>query len=410
MVQVFFSQRELVMKQWLKQHWFNVALLVALAAVGVSANWHRLAPRPARLAPPSTSQSIAQMLPLGPPPSSIMVSPAADERPEEPRTLTRVAFKKQLETFNPSVDILKKMNVTIENEFAGNFGITDEAIRGAADASYERMKIAHPSIKDYHLVVRPNGMDGGANTQFFKNQKRVVVSIDPSAWQRSAAHELTHVLSGMVIQEDWLPGFLREFVATAAEPMSKDEEVPITYEQFNRPILSIAKTVNRKDHQINAMNAPLDGIRYDLLRAAGRKIGTDRHRELARKIYDQAAKRGVAVPLEEFKPLFDEAGIGDCVLFQTASAEGTYLDVAMFTNGIPLIMFKQIDQSGVESVPMASLRLVWRKNGDAIGNVNASTTPVGLLADQSGAVFAPFADTYEITLGTTTYTYKISDR
>lgn len=411
----------------------NVAILAAIVLFGTKYEFYDPYVRQARLekahqeaedrrkaadSPAPTTDS-PQLPPIvtgqNPDPSTLAApAPAAGQNPDQPREAKVMVPNKAP---RPAVngDILGQLGVQIDNEYGDSpYGITDADIRAAADVSYNRLGIADSCVKGVKLVVRDSDVLGEASTtQWRQDHSQVIVTINGLNWDSDASHEMTHVLMGCVAAEERLPGFLAEFISEAAEvspdwfPVGKTPLESMTYDELNVPTLGIGKDLSGASSTINANGAPLDGPRYDLLRMAAIKIGPAKHRELAKAIYAMAANSTKPTTLDQVKPLFDQAGIGDCVLFHETTAPGLYVDVAFRNDGMPVILYKSIDSTGVESSFPATLRAVWRKDGKPLAKTEGMTNPLGMLVDDANAPFAAMSDEYDVTIGTTTYVYKV---
>lgn len=406
-------------RTFLKTNWLGVAILIAIIGFGIHDRWPKSRPK-SRPAQTISAEELRAKLEARR--SEQLESEIRDERtngvpiafaPDQAdvhRVLAREWFYHgPVLPTEPSVDILGKLGVKLENETQPEFGITDDMIRAIADESYALIgNVADDGLKGYTLYVRLNHT-GEASTGFDKERKRVVISIDPTLVGFSMGHELAHVLLGRVTADTILPGFVNEFVAEAAEvngTQALGSGPMFTYDRLNRPVFGLSKTLDGVTGNIG-VNSPLDPFRYDLLRLGGEKIGTDQHRALAREIAVMALDADNPLSMADVKPLFEEAGLGDCVLFTETTKVGAYMDVALTTEGIPFIFYKQVDEQGVESSFPANIRFTWRKDSKALWSFSGATNEGGMFIDMGGASYAPYADQYDITIGTETITYMI---
>lgn len=347
-------------------------------------------------------------------PATPSIRPAAGEHPEEPRRLKKAEFYTAPIFPEPTFDILRRLGVEVQNEFAGthmicDFGVTEAAIRGVADEVYGWLETADPMLTGWTLIVRAGQAGTFAETAFDTNAHMVVLSIDPQVAPWIMAHEMVHVLSGRINYENWLSGYAQEFTAVTAETVRPPWFDPMfDYDRANRSILGFGKTYSGERGKVHAQNTPLDGMRYDLMRLVGDKIGKQEQRRLSKKIITMALEREARLADVEIQEIFAEAGIGDCVLFSNTQEPGVYLDVVVRTDGVPLILYKQIDDQGVESSFASPMRLVWLRQDIPIMVAETTTNPgSGVLLDDAARFLAPFADEYRIVLGTTTYSYRI---
>lgn len=325
------------------------------------------------------------------------------------RSISRESLYVASEFPKASVDILAQLGVHLINEMPEETGVTDEDVRAAADISYSRLGIADEELRGWTLFVRSsnNGMNA---TSFNEKKKFIVIEMDPPMFPFAGPHELTHALSGKVMREDRLPGIMSEFVATAAEIYQPpgSEFNPFSYEILNRPILGTGKNQDGKADRIHAVGAPLDAMRYELLRQAGKKIGDDAYRSLATEIYKTAAKKDGPVLLDDLQPVFAQAGIGDCVLFTHTEEPGVYVDLAIATNHAPIVLTKYIDGQGQESMVDAPFSLTWRKGGRTINKFEGTAAPI--FTDDGSVPFGGMMDEYVVKVGNLSYTYVIKDR
>ncbi len=402
------------MRLFLAKNW---QFLVLLAAIGSWAAYdHRyewgIVKRPARTtkidrqAGAVTSSSLEVLLGKSGPPV-VPTAPALGQDPANVRSIPRDWLYTPPAMPQPNTDVLAVIGVKLVNEFNGDFGVTDDAIRGTADLSYGLLGIADKDLKGWELVVRPG--NGVANTQMMTEQRRAVIQIDPSLVPTAFGHEMTHFLAGKVTADNLVPGFISEFIAEAAEingkPPAQGPDI-FDYDRLNRPILGISTSLSGVVGKIGA-DSPLDGFRYDLMRLGAAKIGAEKHRAVATQIWQAAEKADKPLSLADVKPYFDEAGLGDCVLFTETTEPGVYVDIAVSTDGVPFIFYKQVDNQGVETSLPANLRLTWRKGEQVLANYNGATNEAGIFVDSGMFTVAPYADMYEVTIGTQTWAYRL---
>lgn len=302
----------------------------------------------------------------------------------------------------PTVDVLAELGVTLENEYEGRFGITDEAIRGAADVVYTRLGVAD-DLEGWTLSFRST--EEGAFTHVDAKKKRAVVSIAPPEFEYSASHELAHVLTGLTMTDETAPRVMMEFVAIAAEPHGKASEL-FTYERVNVPILGIGKSLDGESGIIHANNSPLDGLRYDLLRTIDDEISDSEQIALAKAIYAQAKKNG-EITLGESQQLFEQYGVGDCAIFAQTTEPGLYVDVVWRNDGTPVILAKTIDKTGYEGFsPGGVVQIVYRdESGRAMGAATAPLIPI--LTDDGLAKMGAYAAVYELRINGEAFQYHL---
>ncbi len=407
-------------RSFLSQHWFATLLLISFVGFQV----YDRAPTKSRARPKVTTAtpSVEDVAKLEERRQGLIESEIRDQKlTGTPLALApsqgnaRRVLPREWFYHGPSLptelsgDVLAKLGIKLENETPPEFGLTDEVIRAVADQSYALIgQVADEGLTGYSLHVRLNHT-GEASTGFDKDRRRVVISIDPTLAVYSLGHELAHVLLGRVTADSILPGFVNEFVAEAAEKNGTPtlgNGPRFDYERLNRPIFGLSRTLDGTTGVIGT-NSPLDGFRYDLLRLGGEKIGADKHRELAHEIVVLALNADRPLSMADVKPLFETYGLGDCVLFTETTEVGAYVDVAFTTDGVPFVFNKQVDGQGVESSFPATLRFTWRKDGKPLWSFSGGTNEAGMFVDAGGATYAPFADQYDVTIGTETIVYMI---
>jgi hypothetical protein len=357
---------------------------------------------------PTSQQAMPQVIyatPTLPSPAEVSGLFAAKSESGVIRTLDRSALMRLPVLERNGANILETLGVRVVNEMPETTGVTEADIRTAADVSWQRLHIADKHLRGWTLFVRPS--QGMARTGFDMNNKFIVIEIDPTLFPYAAPHEMTHALMGQVSMENWLPGIVAEFVATAAEahrPPNTAVDL-FTYERLNRPILATAQSISGDVDRISDAGAPLDSLRYELLRTAGKKIGDEAYRQLASDIFRQAQEKKGPVSLDDLRDLFFQAGIGDCVLFSHTVEPGLYLDVTVGTNQAPIILTKYVDGAGREAVIQSQFTIVWKKNGQPIQSFTGAVQP--MITDDGAIPFAAMMDEYEITIGNISYTYRI---
>lgn len=334
---------------------------------------------------------------------------AAKDQDVVERVIYRESLYRLPELPKTNVDIIAKLGITLVNEMPEETGVTDDNVRAAADVSYNRLGIADEGLRGWTLFIRPSN-NGTNATSFIEKKKFIVIEMEPPMFPFAGPHEMTHALAGKVSREDRLPGIMAEFVATAAEIHQPpgSEHNPFSYEILNRPILGTGKNQDGKADRIHAVGAPLDAMRYELLRQAGKKIGDDAYRDLATAIYKTAAKNDGPTLLDDLQPVFAQAGIGDCVLFTHTEEPGVYVDIAVATNHTPIVLTKYIDGQGQESMPEAPFSLAWRKDGRTINQFQGTASPI--FTDDGSVPFGGMMDEYVVKVGNLSYTYTITDR
>lgn len=308
----------------------------------------------------------------------------------------------------PSVDILAQLGVTLENQYAGDFGITDQVIRGLTDRAYSKLGIADEGLRGWTLSIRLS--ESGINmTSLDEDKKLGVISLLPPNFERSAEHEIAHFLSG--------PGFIKnkgvatvamEFVAIAAETLdpAADFRDHVSYQAFNLGILGTGRTINGESGVIHAANAPLDGVRYDLLRTTDELIGEDGQVKLAQAVYSQAMSQG-SLSMGDMEKLFIAAGVTDCQIFRETMEPGLYLDLTFLQDGTPVMLAKTIDQDGYEGLTQTSQQFIWRnsENQAIAGGEAGPISPFSVLGDATSA--AREAAALETRIGGEVYTFQL---
>ena len=301
-------------------------------------------------------------------------------------------------------DILAQLDIKIVNET----DVPDQDIRASADASYRQLGIANQELRGWTLSVRPTPDGQMPSTDFNVKGRIIILCMDTSFLPFAGPHELTHALIGPTVRTN-LPVSMNEFMATAAELyMPPGAEAPFTYEILNRPILSTGLNPNGDTDTMNAGGAPLDGLRYELLRAVGRKLGPLGYHTLAAQIYQATLKADKLVTVDDLQPLFAAAGVGDCVLFSHNTEPGVYVDVLIGTNHAPMVVTKYIDGQGQESVPDAPVNLTWKRGGLAIRQFQGGQGPI--VTDDASIMFNNTMDEYVVTVGGLTYDYQIGHK
>lgn len=343
------------------------------------------------------------------------VFPAEGTNPSEVREVKRSYFTKRPTREKVGEDVLKGLDVTIVNEFdnGSTHRVSEDDIRGIADVAYARTGILNNAMRGWTLTVRMSTQGPStAQTQLFEKQKRAVIEIDPVTFEINGPHEMAHFLVGNVLYENKLPGFLYELMSIAAENPERDpnlQALGFEYEAVNKSILGFGKTLDHKDSVIHAQNSPFDGLRYDLLRAAKKKIGVEAYRELAEKVYQMGLESTDTVTLEELQPLFADYSLGDLVLLQKTQEPGIYVDIVFTGDGTPLILTKQINDLGVEGSFMSSFTVAMKQKGELVATMMGTTNPGGIITDPTLQFQSWWSDQIDILVGTTTYTYKIVD-
>jgi len=322
------------------------------------------------------------------------------------RFINRADLQPQIALEPATTDILSNVGINLVIEMADESGISEDAIRAAADVSYKRLGIADQSLRGWTLSVRQT-QDNTSAITFDPTNKLIIMITDAFMIPYTGPHEMTHVLMGRVSINAYIPGVMGEFVATAAEIYQPTDpnQITFTYEALNRPILATAKNIVGRSDVISAYNAPLDGPRYDLLRAAGKKIGDDKYRQLAKAVYDKATRAKQPMKLDDFAPVFTEYGLGDCVLFIHVIEPGFYMDLTVTESKMPVVFTKYIDGAGRETIIQAPFSFLWKKDGKPVRETTGLVTPA--FVDVSSASIASSMDEYVLTVGNITHTYTI---
>jgi hypothetical protein len=205
-----------------------------------------------------------------------------------------------------------------------------------------------------------------------------------------------------------------EFIAAQAEEMQPPGAKQDPYEILNRSILRMpfstrTKNVDREGAiGVNSEGA-YDGMRYALLRGIADKIGDDKARTLAHDVYALAAKNRRFTPVEELQPLFAQYGVGDCVLFQKGDKAGKYVDFFFNAEGLPVVVYKQIGDTGSESSFPGTLGITYKKNGAMAYGMSLQTNPMGVTTDDGGMLTAHWADSVDISVDGRTASYVITN-
>lgn len=294
-----------------------------------------------------------------------------------------VDHRAPLPTFpKPSVDILGQLGIVIENQYDGEYGLTDEAIRGVADAAYAKLGILDEGMRNFTLSVRMT--DDGAMTNIDAKRKLAIVMISPDMISLSVQHEIAHVLTGTMAGDSDIAHIATEFVAIAGEDDASYGQIrrDWSYDRVNSAILGMSHTINGEAGVIHANNVPLDGYRYDLLRLTDEKIGEAGQGALAKAVYDAAVKRG-AFTMSDLRPMFEGAGLGDLALLNETLEPGLYIDLVFMKDGTPVVLAKTVDVDGYEGMTSTSFQVMWRDaEGRSMGGASPqplqpSTTLVG---------------------------------
>ncbi len=302
-------------------------------------------------------------------------------------------------------DVLTSLHIKLVNETS----VPDADLRAAANASRDQLGIVDQALYGWTLSIRNTENGDMPSTDFNEQAQMIIITMNQSLLPFAGPHEFTHALAGPTARAH-MPVAMNEFMATAAElyqPPGADQN-PFTYQILNRPILSTSKNPNGEDDTMRDQGAPLDGLRYELLRAAGKQIGPAAYHTLAHQIWSLAMAADHKLRADDFQPLFAEAGLGDCVLFTHSTEPGVYVDVIVNTQHMPMVLTKYIDGQGQETVPDAPLTLTWRKDGQAIAQFQSRSTPV--FTDDASTLYSSDMDEYVVTLGNLTYSYKIDAR
>jgi hypothetical protein len=309
-----------------------------------------------------------------------------------------------------SGDILAQLGVTLENQYEGEYGITDEVIRGLADQAYRKTGIADEALRGWTLSVRAS--DSGIKyTSLEADKKLGVIALNPPDFERIATHELSHFLAGdSFVNNEAIVGVAKEYVAIAAEVLDPAKEFRDlwSYNFQNRPIFGLARNINGQSGMIHAAGAPLDGWRYDLLRTTDEVIGEDGQVKLAQAIYQTATEQG-SLSLEDMERLFVEAGITNCAIFQKTLEPGLYLDLLFMKNGTAVVLAKTIDSDGYEGITSTPEQIIWRNSeGEAIGGTDTQPLQSALMfADSAPLVHA--AAQLEVRVGGEPYTFELQN-
>lgn len=285
----------------------------------------------------------------------------------------------------------------------------EEQLRAAADASFAKLGIANESVRGWELEIQFSPDLTSASTEFVPKRRKMVMRINPFIVPAVGPHEMTHVLMGEVTEMNLLPRVITEFVCNAAvDDSMMDGPFPFTYEKLNRPILGTGLMADGTADMIGVgTGSAFDGLRYNLLTAAGHKIGSESWQRLSRELYDDAVASPVPLTLVDVKPRFDQHGLDDCVLFQRTTDQGTFVDLAWDNNNVPLILYKQIDANGMESMLQVGVNFMWKVRGKPYSWGNFPTDPGGVFADPAWKYTAAVTDELQVTVGEHVYSFTI---
>jgi hypothetical protein len=303
------------------------------------------------------------------------------------------------------------LQIEISNEIPESLGVTEELIRSAADVAYAAIGTHDEDIRGWKLSMRV----GDANeTNVDAERRQIVLSINPLALSTALPHEMVHVLLGLASgsANAMLPGFVEEFVASSAiiYPYERPMHHRFDYDRLNRPILGVSKSVTGISGRIGMEN-PLDMERYLLLEFAGEKIGSAAWRTMAHNLAVMALGANEPLSLEDVRGTFEGFGLGDCVLFTKTTAPGIYVDLALTVDGLPYVMYKQVDSNGLESsIAPTSLRLSLYSRGESIYDFPLGQTgSSGVFVDNAAMPVFARADEYRVTLGPHTFKWTVGD-
>jgi hypothetical protein len=398
---------------WLKNHWWK-ALIAFVTVIVITDKFEDRQDEQRRkaafLVSPGMSEppTVMRVEPNAKEPAMTAIMPAPNTDPDNAGEIPREWIYDPPKLPPPTVDVLKRAGIEVENEFPP-FMLDEDTIRGAADRAFAVLGTYDESLRGWTLTVRQ--ADDVAETYWIEGQKRAVVRIDIRAVPYALPHELVHVLLGRATREAMMPGFVNEFLANAAElhQQPRPPQLNFDYDRLNRPILGLGQSLTRIEGKIGN-DSPLDMERYLLLELAGEKIGQERFENLAAELAHAALVAEKPLTLSDTKAHFDRYGIGDCVLFTQTPGPGIYVDLALTKDGLPYIMYKQVDGQGVESsINQANIRVTLKREGDALFNFPVgSTNPNATFLDPAGMPLFPYADSYEVTIGTHTYVWHIA--
>ncbi len=310
---------------------------------------------------------------------------------------------------SPTVDILAHLGVTLENQFDGEYGVTDMAIRGMADRAYGKLGIADEDLRGWTLSVRM--MEMGANTSFDEDRKLVIVNVGAMEFVRNIEHELTHVLAGAAFTgSERINHVAKEFVSVAGETLDVNDDIRKSwdYDRLNMAILGMGRTINGESGVMHANNVPLDGFRYDLLRLTDEKIGEDGQEKLARDIYALGIANG-SLTMDDLRPLFAAAGLGELAILTDTMEPGLYLDMTFMKNGMPMLLAKTIDLDGYEGLTNVPVQLIWRDaKGMAIAGGSAQPISPSMALGDATAL-ATFSSSLEVRVSGQPFTFAWSE-
>jgi hypothetical protein len=309
-------------------------------------------------------------------------------------------------------DILDELGVSVEVEHPF---ISEEQVRGAFTRAYEMLGVADPSItrNGWTVVIADSEDMTGAETTMQPRFKRGRVAVSAPMLPFSGTHEAVHFLMGEVTYNDWLPGFVSEFIAAQAEESAPPGVQPDSYEVLNRGILRLPFSTRTKNADregaigVNS-NGAYDGLRYGLLRSITTPIGAEKARSLAREVYQLAADNRRFTSVAELKPIFERYGVGDCVLFEDGDRPGTYVDFFFNGGGLPVVVYKKISDRGDEGSFPGTLGIEYQKNGGMAYGLQVTTNPGGLTTDDGGMLAAHWADGVRIVVDGTSYDYAFT--
>jgi hypothetical protein len=306
----------------------------------------------------------------------------------------------------PTVDILGQLGVILENEFNGEFGVTDDVIRGLADRSYGKLGIADPSMRGWTLSFRLGEADPLMSMDLKQKKVYIAMGIKEVLSIGPAEHELTHFLTGDVAAgNNAVARLAREYIAIAGE--SRDPaglRAKYDFERMNLAILGVSGSMSSPSNFIHAYGTPLDDWRYDLMRLTDEVIGEDGQVKLARQLYEQT-KSNNGLTLIDMQNMFMEAGIKDLALFNKNVEAGLYLDLTFQKDGAAVILAKTIDSNGNEGITPAPMQPVWRNNDGLIIGAGSPRPLQSSLTILDGATVAPYASSLEVVVSGETYTF-----
>ncbi len=309
-------------------------------------------------------------------------------------------------------DILDELGVRVEVEHPF---ISEEQVRRAFTWAYELLGIADPAItrNDWTVVIADSENMSGAETTMQPRFKRGRVAVSAPMFQFSGTHEAVHFLMGEVTYNNWLPGFVAEFIAAQAEEVLPPDAQQDSYEILNRGILRLPFSTRTKNADregaigVNS-NGVYDGMRYGLLRSITARIGAEKARSLAREVYQLAATNRRFTSVAELRPIFERYGVSDCVLFEDGDRPGTYVDFFFNTNGLPVVVYKKVSDRGDEGSFPGTLSIEYQKSGAMAYGVQVTTNPGGLTTDDAGMLVAHWADGVRIVIDGTSYDYAFT--